>query len=51
MMDMLVQSAGNEADRETNGGIRGLAIGVVTDNKDPEGLARVRTRRAASRAA
>lgn len=44
MMDMLVQSAGSEANRETDGGLRGLAVGVVTDNQDPDGLARVRVR-------
>lgn len=44
MMDMLVQQAAGEADRETDGALRGLAIGVVTDNKDPDGLARVRVR-------
>jgi uncharacterized protein involved in type VI secretion and phage assembly len=31
-------------DRQERGLIQGLAVGVVTDNKDPEGLARVRVR-------
>ena len=44
MMDMLARSMTREADMETDGAIRGLAIGVVTDNKDPDGLARVRVR-------
>ena len=41
MMDLLM-SQRNEADRETDGFIHGLAVGVVTDNKDPDGLHRVR---------
>jgi uncharacterized protein involved in type VI secretion and phage assembly len=43
MMDALLQSVGvNEAERETDGFLQGLAVGTVTDNKDPDGLARVR---------
>lgn len=34
----------SEAEREGDGFVRGLAVAVVTDNKDPEGLARVRVR-------
>ena len=31
-----------EAEREADGFLKGLAVGSVTDNRDPEGLARVR---------
>ncbi len=44
MMDQLTTQRTSEADRESDGAIRGLAIGRVTDNQDPEGLARVRVR-------
>lgn len=44
MMDLLTPQRNAEADRETDGFIRGLAVARVTDNKDPEGLARVRVR-------
>lgn len=33
-----------EAERESDGFLVGLAVGVVTDNQDPDGLARVRVR-------
>ncbi|MFC8130886.1 phage baseplate assembly protein V [Streptomyces sp. NPDC057302] len=33
-----------EAERESDGFLAGLAVGEVTDNKDPENLARVRVR-------
>lgn len=33
-----------ESERESDGFLTGLAVGVVTDNKDPEKLARVRVR-------
>lgn len=33
-----------EAEREADGFLKGLAVGVVTDNKDPKKLARVRVR-------
>ena len=33
-----------EAEREADGFLKGLAVGSVTDNRDPEGLARVRVR-------
>lgn len=33
-----------EADREGDGFLQGLAVGVVTDNKDPDGLSRVRVK-------
>jgi uncharacterized protein involved in type VI secretion and phage assembly len=33
-----------EAERESDGFLTGLAVGVVTDNKDPDKLARVRVR-------
>lgn len=44
MMDLLAPQRSPEADREADGAIRGLAVARVTDNKDPEGLARVRVR-------
>jgi uncharacterized protein involved in type VI secretion and phage assembly len=34
----------NEVERESNGFITGVAVGEVTDNKDPDGMARVRVR-------
>jgi uncharacterized protein involved in type VI secretion and phage assembly len=34
----------DEAERESDGFLTGLAVGVVTDNKDPDKLARVRVR-------
>ena len=37
------QGAG-EAERESDGFLTGTAVGEVTDNKDPDGLARVRVR-------
>lgn len=43
-MDMLVGNRVDESEREADGFIRGLAVAVVTDNKDPDGLARVRVR-------
>ena len=43
-MDALFTGAVNEAEREVDGFLQGLAVGIVTDNKDPEGLARVRVR-------
>ncbi|MEY9418068.1 uncharacterized protein involved in type VI secretion and phage assembly [Bradyrhizobium japonicum] len=43
-MDTLFTGAVNEAEREVDGFLQGLAVGIVTDNKDPEGLARVRVR-------
>jgi uncharacterized protein involved in type VI secretion and phage assembly len=43
-MDALFSGAVNEAEREVDGFLQGLAVGVVTDNKDPDGLARVRVR-------
>jgi uncharacterized protein involved in type VI secretion and phage assembly len=44
MMDMLAGAQSNEADQETDGYIRGLAVATVTQNKDDGGLARVRVR-------
>jgi uncharacterized protein involved in type VI secretion and phage assembly len=44
MMDLLAGDLAAEADREADGSVRGLAVAEVTDNKDPEGLARVRVR-------
>ena len=44
MMDGLVTPPMDEAEREADGFIRGLAVGVVTDNEDGDGLARVRVR-------
>ena len=43
-MDMLLPESSHEADREGDGFIRGLTVGTVTDNRDPNGLARVRVR-------
>jgi uncharacterized protein involved in type VI secretion and phage assembly len=43
-MDAMVAPRMNEAEREADGFIQGLAVGVVTDNQDDEGLARVRVR-------
>ncbi|MGY1701256.1 phage baseplate assembly protein V [Geodermatophilus sp. SYSU D00766] len=43
MNTALWQVAG-EADRESDGFITGVAVGEVTDNKDPESRARVRVR-------
>ena len=42
MMDLLQGVWGDDADREADGSIQGLAVAVVTDNKDPDGLARIR---------
>ena len=44
MIDFLMSESGHEADREGDGFMRGLARATVTDNQDPEGLARVRVR-------
>ncbi len=44
MMDFYMPRTDNEAERETDGSVRGLAVATVTDNQDPEGLARVRVR-------
>jgi uncharacterized protein involved in type VI secretion and phage assembly len=43
-MDQLLAGATDEAEREANGFLAGVAVGIVTDNKDPDGLARVRVR-------
>jgi uncharacterized protein involved in type VI secretion and phage assembly len=43
MMDALLTGA-SDAERESDGFLQGLAVGLVTDNKDPDGLARVRVR-------
>ncbi len=43
MMQMM-GGATAEADRASDGFLRGLAFGVVTDNEDPEGLGRIRVR-------
>ena len=44
MIDLLAGAQENEADREADGYVRGLAVATVTQNKDDEGLARVRVR-------
>ncbi len=44
MMDMLAGAQENEADRESDGFVRGLAVAIVTQNKDDNGLARVRVK-------
>lgn len=43
-MNMLMPDTRSEADREGDGFIRGLVVATVTENTDPEGLARVRVR-------
>ena len=40
----LFNGATDEAEREANGYLAGVAVGFVTDNRDPDGLARVRVR-------
>lgn len=40
----MLQRGVTEADRAADGFPRGLAFGIVTDNEDPEGLARVRVK-------
>lgn len=42
-MNMFDMSRENE-DQETGGKIRGVAVGVVTNNKDPQGMGRVKVR-------
>ena len=42
MMDDLLTQPTDESDRESDGFMAGLAVGLVTDNQDPDGLARVR---------
>ena len=42
-MDLLTASM-DETEREANGFLTGVALGIVTDNNDPDGLARVRVR-------
>lgn len=44
MMDETLWHGGDEAARESDGFLAGLAVGEVTDNKDPDNLARVRVR-------
>jgi uncharacterized protein involved in type VI secretion and phage assembly len=41
-MDGALWQGTDEAERESDGFLTGLAVGVVTDNKDPDKLARVR---------
>ncbi|MEE8056652.1 MAG: phage baseplate assembly protein V [Pseudomonadales bacterium] len=41
-MNMMLEQSGVEADRESDGFLKGLAVATVVDNEDPEGLARVR---------
>ena len=43
-MDVMTQSAVREDERESSGFIQGLVVATVTDNRDSEGLARVRVR-------
>ena len=43
-MDALVDNGSMESDLEARGEIHGLAVGLVTNNQDPDGLARVRVR-------
>ena len=44
LMDAMAWQPAAEAERESDGFLIGLAVGVVTDNKDPDRLARVRVR-------
>lgn len=44
LLDTMGRGADTEATREADGFIQGLAVGVVTDNKDSDGLGRVRVR-------
>lgn len=44
LSDLMMGSREHESEREGDGMVRGVAVAVVTDNKDPEGLARVRVR-------
>lgn len=44
MMDMFMPETKSEADREGDGFVRGLVVAEVTDNVDPQGLARLRVR-------
>ena len=44
MMDSIASLETSEAEREADGFLKGLAVGVVTDNQDPDGLGRVRVR-------
>jgi uncharacterized protein involved in type VI secretion and phage assembly len=43
-MDGTLWQRTNDAERESDGFLTGLAVGQVTDNKDPQNLARVRVR-------
>lgn len=43
-MDMLASPPPTEADREGDGFIRGVVVAVVTNNKDPDDLGRIRVR-------
>lgn len=43
-MDSLMDRHTDESEREADGFLSGLAVGVVTDNTDADGLARVRVR-------
>jgi uncharacterized protein involved in type VI secretion and phage assembly len=44
MMELLQGAWDDETDREANGSLQGLAVAVVTDNRDPDGHARIRVR-------
>lgn len=43
-MQPMMSTGTSEADREGDGFLKGLAVGMVTDNQDPKNLARVRVR-------
>src|SRR4249920_2092514 len=43
-MESTLWQGAEEAERESDGFLTGLAVGVVTDNQDPDKLARVRVR-------
>jgi uncharacterized protein involved in type VI secretion and phage assembly len=43
-MDAIFSAIASEAEREADGFLQGFAVGTVTDNKDADGLARVRVR-------
>lgn len=44
MLSSLLSGTIADTEREADGFIQGLAVGIVTDNTDPDGLARVRVR-------
>jgi uncharacterized protein involved in type VI secretion and phage assembly len=43
-MNMMSVTPSRESELESGGGVKGLALAIVTQNKDPEGLCRVKVR-------